>query len=159
MFPVPNKGAIAALAGILLLLAAIFGYRWYAADLDRQEAEIALTGTRGTIVTGIRAGRPYLSVRDSAGRSRTFAFLVDAFRRLRRAGKLGDLRRFGAPHTLLYADLLDALAEHRPPLADGAAGRAAVEAVLAVYRSSYEKRPVDLPGEDFPLEVMKGFFD
>ncbi len=125
----------------------------------RQEAEIAITGTRGTLVAGIRGGIPYLSVRDAGGKSRTAGFLARTLGQIRREGRLGDLRRISAPHTLLYADLLDAIASGRAPLADGEAGRTAVEAVLAIYRSALEDHPVELPGEDFPLELMTAFFD
>lgn len=125
----------------------------------RQEAEISVTGTRGTVTAGIHAGRPMLSVRDGEGKSRTVRFLAATLAGLAREGRLRDLRRFTAPHTLLYEDLLDAIGSDRAPLADGRAGRAAVEAVLAVYRSALEGRPADISGEDFPLSRMTGFLD
>ncbi len=124
----------------------------------RQEAEIALTGTKGTLTAGIGAGRPRLKIRDQRGKPRTAAFLRTALRQMARAGHLGELRWAAAPHTLLYADFLAALAQRRAPRADGASGRAAVEAVLAVYASALNERVVSLPLMDFPLEQMQDFF-
>jgi len=126
---------------------------------NRQEAEIALTGTRGTLTAGIHAGRPHLSIRDEHGKSRTGRFLAAVFREYTQTHRLGDLARISSPHTLLYKDLLDGWAEGIPPLADGASGKSAVEAVLAVYCSALESRPVSLPLQDFAIERMEGFWD
>ncbi|NLN45676.1 MAG: Gfo/Idh/MocA family oxidoreductase [Clostridiaceae bacterium] len=126
---------------------------------QRQEAKIALTGTRGTVTAGIRAGRPSLSIRDERGKDRTGRFLARILRDHAQRHRLGELAHIASPHTLLYADFVDGWAEGRPPLADGASGRAAVEAVLAVYRSALEDRPVELPLQGFTLDQMEGFFD
>jgi len=126
---------------------------------NRQEAEISLTGTRGTVTAGICAGRPRLSIRDEHGKSRTGRFLASVLRTYARNQRLGELVHIACPHTLLYKDLLDGWKNDRLPLADGASGKSAVEAVLAVYRSALENRPVEMPLQDFPLEQMKGFLD
>ncbi len=52
---------------------------------------------------------------------------------------------YGFGHTPLYADVVDAIEQHRAPLVDGAAGRRALELVLAVYQSAATGAPVRLP--------------
>lgn len=55
---------------------------------------------------------------------------------------------YGYGHTLLYADMIDAIRTGRAPYVDGEAGLRAVELVLAIYKSAAEHRPVKLPLED-----------
>ena len=50
-------------------------------------------------------------------------------------------------HALQIADFLRAVREGRPPLVTGEAGRAVVELIAAIYRSSREGRAVRLPIE------------
>ena len=52
---------------------------------------------------------------------------------------------YGCGHTPLYADMIDAIQSDRAPFVDGHAGRNALELVLAIYRSSLERKPVFLP--------------
>ena len=52
---------------------------------------------------------------------------------------------YGFGHTPLYTDVLEAIAEDRPPLCDGEAGRRALELVLAIYQSAASGKPVRLP--------------
>ena len=52
---------------------------------------------------------------------------------------------YGFGHTPLYADVIDAIQNHRQPLVDGEAGKRALELVLAIYKSAAEHRPVSLP--------------
>ena len=52
---------------------------------------------------------------------------------------------YGFGHTPLYADVIDAIENHRAPLVDGEAGKRALELVLAIYKSAAEHRPVKLP--------------
>lgn len=52
---------------------------------------------------------------------------------------------YGSGHTLVYRDILSAIAEDRAPAVDGAAGRRALELVLAIYASAQQRRPVQLP--------------
>lgn len=66
---------------------------------------------------------------------------------------------YGFGHTPLYADVIDAVQNHRDPYVDGAAGRRALELVLAIYKSQKEHRPVKLPLESFRTEEMTGIFD
>ena len=52
---------------------------------------------------------------------------------------------YGYGHTPLYKDVIEAIVNHHNPLVDAEAGRRALELVLAIYKSSFEKRPVKLP--------------
>lgn len=52
---------------------------------------------------------------------------------------------YGFGHTPLYADVIDAIQNHRVPLVDGEAGKRALELVLAIYKSAAEHRPIKLP--------------
>jgi len=52
---------------------------------------------------------------------------------------------YGMGHQPLVADFCQAIRENRDPVVDGAAGRKAVELVLAVYRSAEKGEPVMLP--------------
>ena len=61
---------------------------------------------------------------------------------------------YGFGHTPLYADVLAAIQEGRPPLVDGEAGRRALELVLAIYKSSKEGKPVTLPLQNFSTMDM-----
>lgn len=69
---------------------------------------------------------------------------------------------YGFGHTPLYQNLLASIAGGAPPAVSVAAGRAAVELVLAVYRSAALGAPVRLPLGDFSSARMKrypGLFD
>ncbi|MCL2488287.1 MAG: Gfo/Idh/MocA family oxidoreductase [Oscillospiraceae bacterium] len=65
---------------------------------------------------------------------------------------------YGNGHTSLYADVIEAVREDRPPYVDAAAGKRAVELILAIYKSQKEGRPVRLPLEDFAAAEMAGMF-
>lgn len=55
---------------------------------------------------------------------------------------------YGNGHTALYADMIDAIRQDRAPYVDAAAGRNALEMVLAVYYSAFTGKPVKLPLHD-----------
>ena len=65
---------------------------------------------------------------------------------------------YGNGHTSLYADVIDAIRNHRKPYVDAVAGRNALEMVLAIYKSCKTGLPVKLPLTDFASEDMKGIF-
>lgn len=52
---------------------------------------------------------------------------------------------YGYGHTPLYADMIDAIKNRRQPVVNGEAGKRALEFVLAVYQSAFERVPVRLP--------------
>ena len=55
---------------------------------------------------------------------------------------------YGNGHTSLFRDVYEAIRDDRAPYVDAVAGRNALEAVLAIYKSAKEGRPVTLPLED-----------
>ena len=65
---------------------------------------------------------------------------------------------YGNGHTSLYADVIDAIQNHRKPYVDAEAGRNALEMVLAIYKSCKTGMPVKLPLTEFSSEDMKGMF-
>lgn len=52
---------------------------------------------------------------------------------------------YGRGHDLVYADMLEAIAEDRQPAIDGQAGRRALELVLAIYASAQQKCTITFP--------------
>ena len=66
---------------------------------------------------------------------------------------------YGNGHTSLYADVINAIKNNRAPYVDAAAGRNALELVLAIYKSMKTGLPVQLPLKDFASAEMKGIFD
>ena len=65
---------------------------------------------------------------------------------------------YGNGHTLLYADVVDAVQNGRTPYVDAIAGRNALELVLAIYKSQKTGKPVSLPMDDFSSIDMAGEF-
>lgn len=65
---------------------------------------------------------------------------------------------YGNGHTSLYADVIDAIQNHRKPYVDAVAGRNALEMVLAIYKSCKSGMPAKLPLTEFASEDMKGMF-
>ena len=65
---------------------------------------------------------------------------------------------YGNGHTLLYADVIEAIQQDREPYVDAVAGRNALELVLAIYKSQKTGEPVTLPLKDFASTDMEGMF-
>lgn len=65
---------------------------------------------------------------------------------------------YGNGHASLFADMADAIANHRHPYVDAHAGRAALETVLAIYKSQKTGEPVKFPLEDASTLDMVGEF-
>lgn len=65
---------------------------------------------------------------------------------------------YGKGHTPLYADMIDAIENDRKPYVDMYAGKNALELVLAICKSSYEKKAVKLPLKDASTLDFKGMF-
>ncbi|MBC2726065.1 Gfo/Idh/MocA family oxidoreductase [Desulfosporosinus sp.] len=65
---------------------------------------------------------------------------------------------YGFGHTPLYADVIDAINNNRQPYIDARAGRSALELVLAIYKSSAEGKPVELPLEHCASTDFTGRF-
>ncbi len=66
---------------------------------------------------------------------------------------------YGNGHTLLWKDFIEAIKEDRKPYVDAVAGRNAVEMILAIYKSSFEGKPVKLPLKGVSSEDFVGKFD
>jgi len=66
---------------------------------------------------------------------------------------------YGYGHTPLYADMIEAIETGRSPRVDGAAGRRALELVLAIYKSAALGRPVRLPLEEGSAADFAQSFD
>lgn len=65
---------------------------------------------------------------------------------------------YGNGHTSLYADVVNAITNHRKPYIDAVAGRNAVEMVLAIYQSSISDSPVKLPLKHVASTDFKDLF-
>lgn len=65
---------------------------------------------------------------------------------------------YGNGHTLLYADVIDAIVNDHAPYVDAVAGRNALEIVLAIYKSQLTGESVKLPLGDFSAFDMAGVF-
>ncbi|MDD4461434.1 MAG: Gfo/Idh/MocA family oxidoreductase, partial [Eubacteriales bacterium] len=123
-------------------------------DPKQQEASFYICGSDGEIRAGIRAGKPYVKVRDRSGRRLTRHYLWRYVKALLRTAGPAGFAQLKNPHTGLYRDLADAISQHRPPLADGRSGLLAVEQVLAIYQSALTGQAVQLPLADFQLQDM-----
>lgn len=65
---------------------------------------------------------------------------------------------YGNGHTSLFADMIEAIVKNRRPYVDAAAGRNALEIVLAIYRSSATGLPVKMPLKDASSMDFMGEF-
>lgn len=65
---------------------------------------------------------------------------------------------YGNGHTSLFADMIEAIEQDRKPYVDAAAGRNALEMILAIYKSQKTGQPVKLPLTDFASTDMAGEF-
>jgi predicted dehydrogenase len=66
---------------------------------------------------------------------------------------------YGNGHDRLFADVIDSIKNDRQPLVDAAAGKRALELVLAIYKSQKENKPIKIPLVDFASTDMCGEFD
>lgn len=65
---------------------------------------------------------------------------------------------YGNGHAALFADMADAITDHRAPYVDAYAGRAALETVLAIYESQRTGEVVTLPLKDAStLDMVEEF--
>lgn len=113
---------------------------------ENLEETLCIFGERGTV----RLGGP------SAGRIEHWRF-ADCLPAPEIAERIQNV--YGNGHTRLYDDMLSAIRHNRSPLIDARGGRAALELVLAVYKSHKEGATVQLPLTDFSATDMAGTFD
>ena len=69
------------------------------------------------------------------------------------------LNVYGNGHTSLFEDVALAIKEDRAPYVDAEAGKRALEAVLAIYKSAYTGAPVELPLTDAAGIDFKDMFE
>ena len=65
---------------------------------------------------------------------------------------------YGNGHTSLFADMIEAIQQDRKPYVDAAAGRNALEMILAIYQSAASGKPVRLPLKDVASTDFSGRF-
>lgn len=65
---------------------------------------------------------------------------------------------YGNGHTSLFADMIEAIQNDRKPYVDAYAGKAALELVLAIYKSQKEGEAVSFPVKNFASTDMEGEF-
>ena len=65
---------------------------------------------------------------------------------------------YGNGHTSLFADMIEAIEQDRKPYVDAAAGRNALEMILAIYQSAASGKPVKLPLKDVASTDFTGRF-
>lgn len=65
---------------------------------------------------------------------------------------------YGFGHIPLYADVIDAIENNKPPFVDARAGKRALELVLAIYKSAAEGITVKLPLENCKTTDFVGRF-
>lgn len=66
---------------------------------------------------------------------------------------------YGFGHLPLYADVIDAIRNDREPYVTAEDGRRALELVLAIYKSSAEKKSISLPLQKVSTLDFKGLFN
>ena len=66
---------------------------------------------------------------------------------------------YGLGHTPLYKDVINAIENDTEPLINAEAGKRALELVLAIYKSSKEKKPVKLPLDHCSTMDFVGIYD
>ena len=65
---------------------------------------------------------------------------------------------YGNGHACLYKDMIEAIQEDRKPYIDARAGKNALEVVLAIYKSSFTRKPVKFPLTDCASTDFEGEF-
>ena len=124
-----------------------------------QEASFFLRCEKGTVRAFFAGGKQSVSVRGDGGRELARKILFQAVRaHIKREG-IGVLKQITNPYTFLYADLLDAIGNHRPPIAPGEAGRESLSNALALLLAAKEGRTVASTPLGFHISEMAGFFD
>ncbi len=66
---------------------------------------------------------------------------------------------YGFGHTPLYADVIDAIINDRPPYVSAEEGRKALELILAIYKSSAEGKIIKLPMQSCSTLDFEGRFE
>jgi predicted dehydrogenase len=109
------------------------------------EETISVFGEKGTVVIGGLAVNKILTWKFEGEDSHPLMFEKD----------LDTV--YGSGHTILLKDFADAIIENRDPYITGEQGRIEDEIVLAIYKSTVEKREVKFPVKDVRSTDFKYF--
>ena len=115
------------------------------------EETLYLFGEKGTV----KAGGQSVNVIEEW----RFADMLDNSEEVKKEFHENPPNVYGYGHTPLYADVIDSIEKNRTPYVDAEAGKRALELVLAIYKSSYEGRPITLPLEKGASADFKGRFE
>jgi UDP-N-acetyl-2-amino-2-deoxyglucuronate dehydrogenase len=127
-------------------------------DPKRQEASFYVLTEQIEIRGGILCGKVNIAIRDRKGKNHVFSYLKRQLVSRWRESGISGIGMLFHPHTELYRDFLRSLKEERPPLADGRSGRAAVEAVLLIYKSALSGHEEHFPVAPFRISDMSRYF-
>ncbi len=114
------------------------------------EETLYLFGEKGTV----KAGGQSVNVIEEW----RFSDMLDDPEEVKRQFHENPPNVYGYGHTPLYADVIDAIKNDRKPYVDAEAGKRALELVLAIYKSSYEKKIVRMPLDKCSTLDFKGRF-
>lgn len=114
------------------------------------EETLYLFGEKGTV----KAGGTSVNVIEEWH----FSDMLDDSEEIKRQFHENPPNVYGYGHTPLYADMKEAIEENRQPYVDAAAGRRALELVLAIYKSAAEGGKVYLPLDKCATIDFKGRF-
>lgn len=104
-------------------------------DPMHKQAEFFICCEQADICAGLRGKSLSFSVLSSEGEKR-WAYLWPYLKELINAEGLCGLQTIVNPHTVIYGDLLKAIAEGRKPLASLDSGLSSLEMVEAIYRAA-----------------------
>lgn len=114
------------------------------------EETLYLFGEKGTV----KAGGTSVNVIEEWN----FSDMLDEPEDIKREFHENPPNVYGYGHTPLYADVIDAIQSDRKPYVDAAAGKRALELVLAIYKSAATGESVKLPLKDCATVDFKGRF-
>lgn len=134
-------------------------YGTTASDHSDPSADFSLLFEHGRLDLGIRGKMPYLNFKHPQGKWLWPRLLKQLFKQVKARGVSKALHDFKNPHSGLYLDFAQAIAEQRSARADGEAGYASLEGILSAYASAKKGGlAVQTPLVDFDLNWMQGFF-
>lgn len=118
---------------------------------DDLEEKLVIFGSKGTVKVG--------GISCNALEEWRFADVEEDADRIKAKSTEEVDSVYGFGHTAVYADVIEAIREHRDPYITAEDGMRALELVLAIYLSAAEGRPVKLPLGDVSSTDFIGRFD
>ncbi len=115
------------------------------------EETLYLFGEKGTV----KAGGQSVNVIEEW----CFSDMLDDPEEVKRQFHENPPNIYGYGHTPLYADVIEAITSDRRPYVDAEAGKRALELVLAIYKSSFERDIIKLPLKSCATIDFQGKFD